>query len=169
MSELLAGLRVLDLSGEAADLAGRILSDLGADVILVEPPEGAPSRRLAPFVGDEPSAETSYRHLYFNAGKRSTQLDLGSLADREELRAWAARSDVLIESAAPGGMDEIGLGYRQLRDLNPSLIYASVTPFGQDAPWADWKANDLVSTAAGGLLYICGEEDDPPKTTPPGD
>lgn len=166
MTQPLAGIRVLDLADESADLAGRILSDLGADVVLIEPRRGSSSRRLAPFAGDEAGSESSYRHLFYNAGKRSAQLDPEQPEHAQQLRDWAARSDVLIETSAPGRMDALGLGYAELRALNPSLIYASVTPFGQDGEWSQWKSNDLVSSAAGGLLYICGEAEDPPTHGP---
>ena len=147
-------------------LAGRILADLGAEVVLVEPPEGSASRWLAPYVDDEAGPERSYRHLYFNANKRSIVLDLEDEAGCARLRELAASSDVLLESAVPGAMAAAGLGYEDLRRINPSLIYVSITPFGQDAPWASWKANDLVTSAAGGLLQVSGERDDPPTHGP---
>ena len=166
MADLLADTRVLDLTNASGALAGRILADLGADVVMVEPPEGGESRRLAPFVDDEPGPERSYRHLYFNANKRSIVLDLQDEAGREQLKQLAATSDVLLETGAPGAMAAAGLGYEELRAINPSLINVSITPFGQDAEWADWKANDLVASAAAGLLQVSGEREDPPTHGP---
>ena len=162
----LVGVRVLDLTNEAGVLAGRILADLGADVVLVEPPQGSPTRRVAPFLDDEPGPEHSYRHLYFNANKRSIVLDQTREADRARLRELTTTADVILETAGPAAMGELGLGYDDLRPLNSGLIYVSITPFGIDGEWAAWKANDLVTAAAGGLLQVTGEAEDPPAQGP---
>ena len=166
MPDPLADVRVLDLTNDTGVLAGRILADLGADVVLIEPPAGSPARHVAPFVDDQPGPERSYRHLYFNANKRSLVLDLSASADRERLLDLVARSDLLLETAAPGAMEAIGLGHDDLRTRNPGLIQVSITPFGLDGEWAAWKGNDLTGSAAGGLLQISGERDDPPAHGP---
>ena len=158
----LAGLRVLDLADERAALGGRLLADLGARVTLIEPPEGAGTRRLAPFVDDRPGPDRSYQHLYFNANKDSRVVDLTTPGGIAELRGLAAAADVLIETGAPGAMDGLGLGFADLRALNPHLIYVSATPYGLTGPRRDWKATDLTATAAGGLLHVTGDPDDPP-------
>ena len=166
MPDPLVDVSVLDLTNESGVLAGRILADLGADVVLVEPSNGSPARSVAPFVDDQPGPERSYRHLYFNANKRSLVLDLSTSADRARLLNLAARSDVLLETAAPGAMEAIGLGHDDLRARNPGLIQVSISPFGLAGEWATWKGNDLTASAAGGLLQISGERDDPPAHGP---
>ena len=158
----LDGLRVLDLADERAALGGRLLADLGARVTLIEPPEGHRARRLAPFVDDQPGPDRSYQHLYFHANKESRVVDLTTPGGIAELRALAAAADVLIETGAPGEMDGLGLGFADLRALNPHLIYVSATPYGQTGPRRDWKATDLTATAAGGLLHVTGDPADPP-------
>ena len=159
----LDGIRVLDLADESAVLATRLLADLGADVILVEPPiDGSRARQLAPFLDAERGVERSFHHLYHNANKRSITLDITRPEGADLLRHLAAASDVLVETARPGAMDELGLGYGSLEARNPSLIYVSVTPFGQDGAWSQRRANDLVAAAAGGLLWVTGESKDPP-------
>ena len=98
----LDGVRVLDLADEAGVFATRILADLGADVLRVEPPDGGRVRRLAPFLGDEPGLERSLYHLHHNAGKRSITLDVETPRGAELLRKLAISADVLLETAAPG-------------------------------------------------------------------
>jgi crotonobetainyl-CoA:carnitine CoA-transferase CaiB-like acyl-CoA transferase len=163
----LAGIRVLDLATERGELAGRILGDLGAEVIKIEPPAGATGRRRPPF--DERSgagaAETNGTSLYWAAvgiGKRSVVLDLDDAASRERLVEAVRGSDVLIESFAPGLMATWGLAERDLREVNPGLIYASIAPFGQHGPKADWPATELTIEAAGGLVILQGDRDRPP-------
>ena len=157
----LRGLRVLDLTDEHAQFCGKVLSDLGADVILIEPPKGSESRRLAPFVGDAPDIEGSLYFWHGNAGKRSLTLDMrlpdGAGLLRERV---APKTDVLIESYAPGYLDGLGLGYADLAATNPGLIFASVTPFGQTGPYKDFKASELVQSALGGIAHLCGYDDD---------
>jgi len=164
----LDGIRVLDLGDESVRLATRILADLGADVILVEPPGGSRARGLAPRLdglSPEHAAEASLVHQYGNAGKRSIVLDVATRDGKGQLSRMAADADVLVETGAPGRplwLDELGLGYRALRARNPSLVFASVTPFGRSGPWRDWRASDLVCGAAGGLVWVSGERSDPP-------
>jgi crotonobetainyl-CoA:carnitine CoA-transferase CaiB-like acyl-CoA transferase len=159
-------IRVLDLADEAASLAGRILADLGAEVILVEPPEGAAHRRLAPFVDDQPGPDRSYHHLYYNANKHSVTLDFRTAVDVQEFRRLSDSADIIIETGTPGAMEARGLGYEQLRATNPGLICVSVSPYGQHGAKAGWKANDLTAAAAAGLLQVCGDADDPPTRGP---
>jgi len=163
----LAGIRVLDLADERAELAGRMLADLGADVLKIEPPEGARARRLAPF-DERPTAPTDDDHprsLYWAAvaiGKRSLALDLEAPEGRDRLLALARDADVLVESFEPGYLDALGLGDDSLRALNPRLIYASVTPFGAEGPRARWPASELTIEAASGRLSLQGDRDRPP-------
>ena len=157
---LLDGIRVLDLATSRAEMAGRVLSDMGAEVIKVEPPWGTPSRTLPPFSDDEPD-----RSLYWAAmgfGKRSVVIDLDDEAGRADFHALLATADALIESFDPGVMAEWGLSYNDLKDEHPELIYVSVTPYGQDGPHANRPATDLTLEAAGGLVGLQGDGDRPP-------
>ena len=159
---MLSPYRVLDLCSERGMLCGQILGDLGADVILVEPPGGAAARRMGPFWGDVADPERSLEFLAFNRNKRSLVLDLETREGRETVRELAQRADVLIEADAPGAMARRGLGYAELAALNPALIYVSITPFGQDGPKAHWADSDLILMAAGGPLSISGDADRAP-------
>ena len=157
---LLAGVRVLDLATPRAELAGRVLADMGAEVIKVEPPEGAAARRLPPFNQEEPD-----RSLYWAAygfGKRSVVLDLETEDGRGTFRQLLKTADVLIESFDPGRMAEWGLSYEDLAAEHPQLIYASVTPYGQTGPMAQRAATDFTLEAAGGLIGLQGDGDRPP-------
>ena len=162
MSAALAGIRVLELGNRSISLAGRILADLGADVILIEPPGGAPLRHEAPFLNDEPGPERGFGHLYFNINKRSVTLDLEHESDRARFCDLVATSDVLLESCPPGWLEERGLSHSQLRAIRASLVQCSVTPFGLATPWRERRANDLVAGAAGGLIQVSGS----PQGTP---
>jgi crotonobetainyl-CoA:carnitine CoA-transferase CaiB-like acyl-CoA transferase len=157
MSRSLAGVRVLELADRSAALGGRVLADLGAEVILVEPPDGAPVRHEAPYLDDEPGVERAFAHLYLNTNKRSVVLDLDAPGDRERFHELVATADVLLETQPPGRLDSLGLDHAALRAVRPELIQCSVTPFGLTSPWRDRKANDLVAGAAGGLIQVSGE------------
>ncbi|MDP6511697.1 MAG: CoA transferase [SAR202 cluster bacterium] len=159
----LAGIRVIDLAGEPGLFVGRQLGELGADVIRVEPPEGDSSRLRQPFLEGEAGIERSLYHLHFNANKRGVTFDIHSPEGQEKLRRLVQSSDVLIETAAPGEMDEMGVGYDDLRTLNPGLLYATVTPFGQKGPMRHYRGNDLICVATSGLMYINGFPEDPPN------
>ena len=143
--------RVLDLTDERGLLAGRILSDLGADVVAVEPPGGSTARACGPFqeAGGE---KRSLLWDTYAAGKRSVTADTGAESGRGLLRRLAASADFLIESAPPGWMAQAGLDWPQLRGENPRLIYVSITPFGRTGPKTDYAATDLICWAAGGPL-----------------
>ena len=160
---LLSPYRVLDLTDERGHLAGQMLAQLGADVIAVEPPGGARSRRLAPFAGDEPGVENGLWHLAYNRGKRSVVLDLEtSAADRDRFRELVRGADVVIDSGAPGALAALDLDYVALAAINPALVMGSVTPFGQDGPKAHWAATDLTVWASAGPMSITGDEDRAP-------
>jgi len=152
----LAGLRVLDLSGAPGQYCGKLFADLGADVILIEPPGGSPLRREAPFIGDRPDPEAGIPFAYLNTNKRSVCLDLGRNADRELFRRLAAGADLLIDTEQPGVMAERGLGWEELAKLRPGIVQTSISPFGQSGPYAHWEADDLVLLALGGLLSLGG-------------
>jgi crotonobetainyl-CoA:carnitine CoA-transferase CaiB-like acyl-CoA transferase len=159
----LHGTRIIDASTTRAELAGRILADLGAEVIKIEPPGGAAARRMPPFErGREGDVEGSLYWAAVGLGKRSVVLDVENESDREHLRELLAHADVFIESFDPGTLESLGLGYDAVRELNPALVYVSVTPFGQDGPQAKTPATELTLEAAGGLLGLQGDRDRPP-------
>jgi benzylsuccinate CoA-transferase BbsE subunit len=161
-SELLKGLRMLDLSDEKGALCGKMFADMGAEVIKVEPPPGCPSRKIPPFLDDQPDLEHSLHFLAFQAGKRSITLNLENADGRELLKQLVKRSDFLVEAFPLGRLDSLGLGYDALAALNPRLIHASITPFGDKGPGKDYKAADIVSWASGGAMFMMGTEGKPP-------
>ncbi|HEY7270721.1 MAG TPA: CoA transferase [Dehalococcoidia bacterium] len=158
----LQGYRVLDLAAGFSLYCTKLLADLGADVIRIEPPGGAAVRRAEPFAGDEAGDERSLQHLYFNTSKRAITLDLEQEAGRDVFRRLAASADVVVEAFWPGHMASLGLGYEDLRAANPHLIMTSITGFGQTGPHAGWQSNDLVALAASGVLTLSGYVDRPP-------
>ncbi len=158
----LASHRVLDLTTEHGYLCGRILGDLGADVIKVEPPEGDPGRRFGPFYHDDPEPERSLSWWAYNANKRGITLNLDTADGQALLRGLVATADFLVESRAPGYLNGLELGYDALSKLSPSLVMVSITPFGPAGPRRDWAATDLTILAAGGLMHLAGNEDRAP-------
>ncbi|MEA3217483.1 MAG: hypothetical protein QOJ19_3639, partial [Acidimicrobiia bacterium] len=154
--------RVLDLTDERGQLAGLLLAGVGADVVAVEPPGGSSARRLGPFAADIDDGERSLFHWAYNRGKRSVVLDLEADDGKVALRRLVEGADVLVESAGPGVMDRMGLGYESLAALNPALVHVSISGFGEDGPKATWRAPDLVVAAAAGPLLMTGDEDRPP-------
>lgn len=159
---MLSPYRVLDLTDERGLLCGRILADLGADVIQVEPPGGSTARRLAPFYRDEPTAENSLYWWAYAANKRSITLDVACADGQALLKRLVASAHFLIESGRPGEMAAMGLSYETLAKINPQLIVVSITPFGQTGPYADYLASDLVGMGMGGFMYVTGEPDRAP-------
>ena len=159
---MLSPYRVLDLSNERGQLCGQMLGDLGAEVILIEPPGGSSARRIGPFVAGRSDPEGSLHFWGFNRNKLSVVLDLESDSGRARLRELVRSTDILIESFTPGYLDALELGYPALREINPGLIVVSISPFGQNGPKATWAANDLTVLAASGVLQITGDDDRPP-------
>ena len=154
----------LDLTEGGFNWCGKLLADLGADVIKVEPPGGSPTREIGPFIGpeDERGPDSSLLWAAYCVNKRSVTLDLESEHDRARFRELASSADFLIESFKPGYMASLGLGYDDLAASNPGLVYTSITPYGQTGPYASHDAPDLVAWAMGGMQYICGDKDRPP-------
>ena len=159
---MLAPYRVLDLSDETGQSCGKLLADLGADVIKVEPPGGDPSRRRPPFVDDEPGPERGLYWLACNANKRSFEADLETDAGRARFRRLVATADLVVESFAPGRMAGWGLDFPRLAAINPGLVLVSISPFGQHGPHRDYRGPDIVTWAMSGLMSVCGEPDGPP-------
>jgi crotonobetainyl-CoA:carnitine CoA-transferase CaiB-like acyl-CoA transferase len=164
----LSGYRVLDLAGPLGFHCGKLLADMGADVIKIEAPTGDDARRTPPFKDDVPHPEKSLYFLHFNTNKRGITLDIEKPDGRAIFMELARKCDVVLETAAPGRMDELGVGYQALRAQNRGLVYASITPFGQSGPWRDYKGNDMAGIALGNLLYLAGEPGEPPLQ-PPGE
>lgn len=159
----LDGIRVIDLSDARGQYCGKLFADMGAEVILVEPRGGSPARQIGPFVGDIQGPDNSIPFIYDNCGKRSIVLDLANAADREQLRALVAAADLVIDTARPGNLAELGLSHDALRALNPALVQVSITPFGQDGPWAHLAADDLTLLALGGFAHLGGYPDAAPQ------
>ena len=159
---LLPPLRVLDITRENGFLCGKILADLGCDVLKIEEPGGDPGRLHGPFYQDTPDPDKSLYWWAFNANKRGITLNIERPEGRALFLRLAEKADFVIESFAPGYMDEMGLGYRELGKLNTGLIVTSITPFGQSGPYARYKVTDLIGMAMGGIMYISGDDDRPP-------
>jgi crotonobetainyl-CoA:carnitine CoA-transferase CaiB-like acyl-CoA transferase len=154
---LLSPYRVLDASGPLGFLTGRILGDLGADVIKVEPPGGDPSRAWPPF-HERNGVRQSLFWAAHNANKRGITLDLESRSGQFVFRELARTADFVIESFAPGHLAGYSIGYEQMSRDNPRLIFVSVTPYGQNGPARDRLASDIEIMAASGAMSLAGEQ-----------
>lgn len=159
---LLAPYRVLDLTNEKGYLCGRLLAELGADVIKVEPPGGDSGRRIGPFYRDVPNPEHSLFFWAYNLNKRGITLNLESMDGRELFRRLVAKADFVLESFPPGYLDSLGLGYAHLSEVNPGIVLTSISAFGQTGPYKDYKATDIVGVAMGAIMGITGDPDRPP-------
>jgi crotonobetainyl-CoA:carnitine CoA-transferase CaiB-like acyl-CoA transferase len=160
----LAGTRVVELSNERIAFAGKLMGDMGADVVLVEPPGGCPSRSYPPFADDDPDSEKSLYWWHYNTSKRSVVLDLERAAGRAAFEKLIASADVLLESETPGRLAALGLDYDALSKVKPDLIHVSMTPFGRDTERRGEPATDLTILSGGGPVWSCGYDD---HTIPP--
>ncbi len=157
----LAGVRVLDISQVmAGPVACMLLGDMGADVIKVEPPGSGDQTRGS--MGFRMKGADSLGFINMNRNKRSITLDLKSPAGREVLLQLARDSDILVENYRPGALRRMGLGYEALREVNPRLVYTSISGFGQSGPWADRPGFDLMAQAMSGVMSVTGYPDSPP-------
>jgi len=163
-SAALNNLKVIDLSvGYAGSYCTKILRDLGATVIKVESPEtGDVTRQYGPFLNDEPNIETSAPFLYLNAGKKSVTLDVYDPKAVEIIKGLVSTSDIIVESFHPGTMKSLGLSYESLSELNPKIIMASLTHYGQEGPYKEYLGSDITSYALSGYMYLTGDEDREP-------
>ncbi len=160
----LTGLRVLELADEKGQWCGKLMADMGAEVIKIEPPGGEGSRVVGPFLDDVPHRDRSLSFWHYNTSKRGVTLNLDTEDGRDIFRRLAASADIVLETFDAGYMDSIGLGYEQLSASNPGLIMCSLTRFGQTGPWRDYRTGDLLHLAAGGQMGCSGydnEQDDP--------
>lgn len=158
MAGPLAGLTVAEI-GDRGEVAGKLLADAGAEVVRVEPPEGARTRHTGPFAGDRPDPDASLRFAYLNTNKRGVTLALEEPGDAARWRALAARCDVVVDGTEAGALDALGLGYGALAADAPGLVWCAITPFGLTGPRRDWAATDLVSMALGGPPMSTGYDD----------
>ena len=149
---ILHGIRVLELADETAEYVGLILGGLGAEVVKLEPPEGAATRHIGPFLTDQPGPERSLHFWAYNRGKKSITAPL----DSAEGQALLGGADLLLTS-------DRGMDHAALRARHPRLITARMTPFGDEGPWADFKGSDLVHLALSGIMMNCGYDHDPAK------
>jgi crotonobetainyl-CoA:carnitine CoA-transferase CaiB-like acyl-CoA transferase len=156
----LDGIRVIELSHEHAAWAGKLLADLGADVVVIEPPGGSPQRAFEPFLDDIPGPERSLWWWHYNTSKRSV---VAELAD-DRVRALVADADVLIEAEAPGSLAALGLDWEAMSVRNPRLVMVSITPFGGSSPRSHEPVTDLTLMAEAGPAWSCGYDD---HTLPP--
>lgn len=157
--------RVIDLADERGVYGTKLLADLGADVIRIEPPGGDPMRQLAPFLGNQSGPERSLVFSYMNTNKRSLVADLSATSGMDILRELASTADVVFFSGLSEEYDRLELE-RLLTD-NPSLVVAAVTPFGLTGPMRHWRGGDLIAWASGGLAFTLGDPDRPPVAPAP--
>lgn len=148
--------RVLDLADSKGAYLTKLLADLGADVIKIEPPHGDSARSIPPFVDDLPHLEKSLYFLYRHANKRGITLDLETSDGKAIFKKLVKTADILVETYHPGYMASLGLDYPVLKEINPGLIMASITEFGQTGPYKDWKGSDIVDFALSGVMISSG-------------
>ena len=160
----LSGLRVLDVSHYiSGPYCTKLLAGLGAEVIKIERPgDGDGARRLGPFPNDEPHPEKSGLFLYLNTNKKGIGLNLKTEMGRSIFKELVKSSDIVIENFEPRVMPSLGLSYDELSQVNPRLIMASISNFGQTGPYRDYRAEEIVVYAMGGLMHITGEPDQEP-------
>lgn len=161
-SGALEGIRVLDLADEKGVYCTKLLADMGADVLRIEPPDGDPMRGMGPFVGDIPNPDRSIPFLHYNTSKRGITLDYTTEAGKALFLRLAESADIIVETHEPGTMDELGIGYNLLSRSNPGLIMTSITGFGQTGPHSRYKSSDIVAFAMGGYMLVTGFPEDPP-------
>lgn len=159
---LLGGYRGLDLTDEKGGFCGKVLADLGADIIKVEMPGGDAARGIGPFYRDVPAPENSLFWFAFNTSKRGITLNIETVDGKALFKRLASTMDFIIESFPPGYLDRLGLGYEALSEADPRLIMVSISPFGQAGPYRDYKACDIVLAAMSGMMYPYGDADRSP-------
>jgi crotonobetainyl-CoA:carnitine CoA-transferase CaiB-like acyl-CoA transferase len=161
-SGLLSPYRALDLTDEKGLLCGKILGDLGTDVIKIEKPGGDSARNIGPYYHDEIDPEKSLYWFSYNTNKRGITLDIETDTGKNIFKELVKTADIVIESFAPGFMKKLGLDYSELEKVNPGIIVASITPFGQTGPYKDFKVTDIVTYAMGGYMSTIGDNESPP-------
>ncbi len=164
LPQALEGIRVLDLTqGVSGPYCTKLLGCFGAEVIKIEDPsQGDSSRRMGPFFQHLPDQETSATYLYLNTNKKSVTLNLNTHSGVETLKKLLPEIDVVVENSQPGIVASMGLGYPVIQAINPSIVMASVTYFGQDGPYRDYKGNSMIGFAVTGQMHQTGEPDREP-------
>lgn len=163
---LLPPYRVLDLTDEKGWLAGKLLADLGAEVIKVEKFGGDPGRNIGSFFHNIPDPEKNLRWFAYNTNKKSITLNIETTDGQTIFKRLAAGTKFILESFPPGYMDSLGLGYEVLCSLNPEIILTSISHFGQSGPYKMYKGSDLVDQAMSGVVFQTGDDDRPPLQLP---
>ncbi|HYM71918.1 MAG TPA: CoA transferase [Stellaceae bacterium] len=158
---MLAGLRVIEIADERAEYTGLLLAGLGAEVIKIEPPEGNATRRIGPFLDDQPGLERSLFFWNYNRNKKSVVFDLQADAGREHLLRLLGGADILLDASCGALNEALTLDRAALNARFPALVTARMTPFGDDGPWRDLKSSDLIHLALGGIMMNCGYDPDP--------
>ncbi len=159
---MLDNCRVLDLTDEKGFLCGKILADLGADVIKIERPGGGPSRNVGSFWHDIPDPEKNLYWFAYNSNKRGITLNIETADGRELFKELIKTADFVVESFVPGYMDGLGIGYSAISKSKKEIIWASITPFGPEGPYRDFKDSDIVVMGMSGTMYQTGERDEAP-------
>ncbi len=162
---MLSCYRILDLTTQKAFIAGKALSDWGAEVIKIEPPGGDPARFTGLFPYDKVDPENNLTWLAFNANKKSVTLDITTPGGKDTFLKLVTTADAVLESYAPGYLDSLDLGYKALSAVNPGIVLTSISGFGQEGPYKNYKDPDIVVRALGGMVYTVGYDDRPPLTT----
>lgn len=157
MGSLLKSFRILDLTDHKGHFCGKIMADMGAEVIKVERPGGDPDRHIGPFFENAPDPEKSLHWFAYNLNKKGITLNLETADGKAIFEKLVKSADAVIESYPVGYLEKLGLGYAALRSINPRIIMTSITPFGQTGPYSEYKGTDLICMAMGGLAYITGD------------
>ena len=168
MFAMLGDIKVIELTNSVGGAAcAKMLGDLGAEVLKIEPPQvGDAARHEPPFLGGGPDPDRSALFLAYNTNKKGITLNLETQTGRDLLLKLLPDADVVIESDKVGYLDDLGLGYSALRAINPKVILVSITPFGQTGPYRDFVTSDLVTQAIGGHLITGGDTDREPMAFP---
>ena len=160
---ILDGIRVVEWADETAEYVGMLLASLGAEVIKIEPPEGSPTRKVGPFHEDKAGPERSLYFWGYNRGKRSVVINLDTPEGCKSLRRLLASADIYLDASQGKVPAALGVDARSIANEFPGLIAARMTPFGDEGPWKDHKASDLIHLALGGIMMNCGYDPDPAK------
>ncbi len=158
----LQGIRVLDCTDGYTAYCAKLLGDLGADVLKVERLGGGKARGVGPFLHGKPGPERSLSFKYLNTSKRGITLDVAKKDGQELFRRLAVSRDVVVEDFAPGYLDKMGLGFEALSAVEPKLVVVSITGFGQSGPYKDFKSDEMIAMAMGGLMHSSGLPHRPP-------
>ena len=161
--QALAGVRVLDITGPAGFYCTKLMADLGADVVRIDPPNGDPEHSPGPFLGSEPDQNQSLYRWHYHTNKRSVLLDIKSRSGRGVFDSLLSAADVLVDTHRPSEAASLGLDGPRLRQDYPALVHTTITGFGPDGPYVDYKVTDIVALAMGGLMAITGFPEDPPN------